>query len=171
MTLASEQSTPSQAEEPQGIFSLNRLLFIGLAWAGLGALALSVTRPWFVVPIAPPSGAQSAADMIDSIPGCTVFFQALVAIGGVCIAASWFWNRRWSMVSTLIASFLCVLPLLYPYFVTVRSPNVSADAAWLQMQHDNLTWLGGDIYANAEYGAKGWKSKTCLLYTSPSPRD
>ena len=163
MTLASQQSTPTLTEKAQGIFSLNRLLFIGLAWAGLGALAISVTRPWFVVPIAPPSGAQSAADMVDSIPSCTVFFQSLVAIGGVCIAASWFWNRRWSMVSTLIASFLCVLPLLYPYFVTVRSPNVSADAAWLQMQHDNLTWLGGDIYANAEYGAKGWKSKTYLV--------
>ena len=57
------------------------------------------------------------------------------------------------MLSTALASLYCLLSLSYPYFVMIRSPVVSAEATWLQMQHDNLLWLGGDIYNNAELGA------------------
>lgn len=144
-------------------FSLNRLLFLGMTLAGFGALLLSVRQSWFAVPIAPPMGVSSTQGIEISVPGCTVWFQAAVAIGIVCIAASWLWKRQWTMLSTLLAIAICLLPLIFPYFVTVRSPEVSADAAWLQMQHDNLTWLGGDIYANAELGSKGWRAKTYLM--------
>jgi hypothetical protein len=143
--------------------SLNRLLFLGLAWAGFAALAISVRKSWFSVPVAPSQGASVATDMIDLAPACTVWLQAAMATGAVCIAASWLWKRQWTLLSTILSSLICLVPLSYPYFVMVRSPQVSADAAWLQLQHHNLTWLGGDIYANAEFGSKGWKSKTYLV--------
>ena len=144
-------------------WGLNRLLYRGLTLAGFLALFMAVRKPWFSVPIAPPKGATAVGEIVDSVPGCTVWFQAIIAMGALWFAASWLMNRQWTIISTLIASFLCLIPLSYPYFVMVRSPENSADAAWLQAQHDNLTWLGGDIYANAEYANMGWKSKTYLI--------
>jgi hypothetical protein len=144
-------------------WGLNSLLYQCLTLAGFLALFMAVRKPWFSVPIAPPKGATAVSEILDSVPGCTVWFQAIVAMGAICIAASWLMNRQWTVMSTLIASFLCLIPLSYPYFVMVRSPENSADAAWLQAQYDNLTWLGGDIHANAEYANMGWKSKTYFI--------
>ncbi|QEG23029.1 hypothetical protein [Mariniblastus fucicola] len=144
-------------------FSLNRLLFLGLTIAGMAAVALGVREDWFSVPIAPPEGASSFTDITVSKPGCTVFFKAALAIGVITTAASWLWKRQWSAAGSSIACLMILIPLAYPYFVIVRSPHVSADAAWLQMQHNNLTWLGGDIYLNAEYGSKGWRSKSYIV--------
>lgn len=49
------------------------------------------------------------------------------------------WTFLWSMA---------VFPLIwwYPQWVIVQDAETSGDAAWLQQQHDNLTWLGGDIF-------------------------
>jgi hypothetical protein len=144
-------------------WGLNCLLYRGSTLAGFLALFMAVRKPWFSVPIAPPKGASAVGEIVDSVPGCTVWFQAIMAMGALWFAASWLMNRQWTIISTLIASFLCLIPLSYPYFVMVRSPENSADAAWLQAQHDNLTWLGGDIYVNAEYANMGWKSKAYLI--------
>ncbi len=144
-------------------FSLNNLLFLGMSFAGFAAVAVGISKEWFSVPIAPPGGVIEFTDVIASTPGCTVFFQAALGIGAVVMIASWLWKRQWTTLSSLIASLMLLLPMAYPYFVMVRSPQVSADAAWLQMQHNNLTWLGGDIYLNAEIGGKGWRSKAYIV--------
>ncbi len=49
------------------------------------------------------------------------------------------WSFLWAMA---------VFPLLwwYPQWVIVQDADTSGDAAWLQQQHDNLTWLGGDVF-------------------------
>ena len=145
------------------LFSLNRLLFIGMSLAGFAAVALGIKQAWFSVPIAPPNGVSSFADVVASTPGCTIFFKATLGIGAIILIASWLWKRQWTAFSASIASLMILVPLAYPYFVMIRSPQVSADAAWLQMQHDNLTWLGGDIYLNAEIGGKGWRSKAYIV--------
>jgi len=145
--------------------SLNHILFLGVTLAGLGAMLLSVRKPWFSVPVAPPTGLNDTLAIHHSVPGCTPWFQAAVAMGTICIVGSWLRKRHWTTISTVLSSLVLLIPLCYPYFVMIRSPNVSADAAWLQSQHDNLTWLGGDIYANAEFGSKGWKSKSYLIDT------
>lgn len=149
----------------KSLTSLNRLLFNGVTMAGFAALAMAVRKPWFVVPVAPIGGATTADDIVGSIPGCTVWFQMFVAIGAILIAASWLRKFEWRTSGTVLSSFIGLITLSYPYFVMVRSPEVSADAAWLQAQHDNLTWLGGDIYANAEFANMGWKSKSYLIDT------
>ncbi len=144
-------------------FSLNRLLFLGLSWIGFAALLLGVKKSWFYVPVGPEDGAASAKEILQLAPTITPYFQALVAMGGLCIFASWLHRRQWTLLSTMLASFLCFAALSYPYFVMVRSPIVSAEAAWLQSQHDNLLWLGGDIHNNAEFAQSGWKSKVYLI--------
>lgn len=149
------------------LLSLNRVLFILLALVGFLAILQSIRSAWFGVPVAADQLSGPSGEVMDSAPGCTVWFQSAVAITCICLGASWFWKRHWTTASTVIACVACMLPLSYPFFVVVRSPEVSADAAWLQLQHDNLTWLGGDIYANAEFGSKAWKSKTYLV-DSPS---
>lgn len=143
--------------------SLNQLLFLLMTLAGFAAIAIGTQQPWFSVPIAPPQGADSFSDVISSTPGCTIFFKAALAVGVILLIASWLWKRQWTQLGSSIACLMILLPLAYPYFVVVRSPHVSADAAWLQMQHDNLTWLGGDIYLNAEMGGKGWRSKSYIV--------
>jgi hypothetical protein len=144
-------------------FSLNRLLFLGLSWVGFAALLLGVKKSWFYVPIGPENGAASAKEIVQMSPGITPYFQAIVAMGAICIFASWLHRRQWTLLSTMLASFLFFATLSYPYFVMVRSPIVSAEAAWLQSQHDNLLWLGGDIHNNAEFAQSGWKSKVYLI--------
>lgn len=89
-----------------------------------------------------------------------------MAIGVVGLAGSWLWKQHWTILSTLISSLLLLVPISYPYFVMLRSPEVSAEAIWLQDQHDNLLWLGGDVYANAEFGQRAWKSNVYLIDTS-----
>lgn len=145
--------------------SLQRILFWGLTLAGLAALGAAAATPWFSVPVAPAGGADSWQDMIASTPNSTTMFQAMLIIGLILLLASWLWKFEWSPLSTVIASLMLLIPLAYPYAVIIHSPQVSADATWLQMQHDNLTWLGGDIYLNAEHGSKGWRSKTYIVDT------
>ena len=118
------------------IGSLNQLLFLLLTLAGFAAVALGIFQPWFSVPIAPPEGVSTFSDIFSSVPGCTVFFKAALAVGVISLAASWLWKRQWTALGSSIACLMILLPLAYPYFVIVRSPHVSADAAWLQMQHD-----------------------------------
>ena len=143
--------------------SLNQILFLLITLVGFAAVVVGLQQPWFSVPVAPMAGADSYQDIVASTPGCTVFFKAAILIGVVSLATSWLWKRNWTALSSSLACLMILLTLAYPYFVIVRSPHVSADAAWLQMQHDNLTWLGGDIYLNAELGSKGWRSKSYIV--------
>lgn len=145
--------------------SLQRILFGSLTLAGFAALCVAATSPWFSVPIAPPGGADSWHEIFDATPNSTKLFQGSLIIGLVLLLGSWLWKFQWSALSTAIASLMLMIPLAYPYAVIIHSPQVSADATWLQMQHDNLTWLGGDIYLNAEHGSKGWRSKAYIVDT------
>ncbi|MGJ8726058.1 MAG: hypothetical protein ACSHYB_15995 [Roseibacillus sp.] len=65
----------------------------------------------------------------------TISFGRVPAIAHNLLA----WSFLWSM---------SVFPLVwwYPQWVIVQDVETSGDAAWLQQQHDNLTWLGGDVF-------------------------
>ncbi len=149
------------------VSSLNRLLFLGIAFLAFTFTLLALRKTWFSVPFPPLTGTRSVNDIVDITPACTTGFQAVLAIGLVGVTASWLWKFRWNTLSTLLASLTVLVPLSYPYFVMIRSPVIAAEATYIQSQHDNLTWLGGDIYANAEYGNKGWKSK-CYIIDAPN---
>lgn len=146
--------------------SINRMTFVAVTLAGAAAIAMCVRHTWFNVPMAPSGGAFGSSDVVLRSPGCTSVFQAVMAVLGICVASSWLWKRQWTLASTVLASAMCLVALSYPYFAMIRSPVVSAEANWLQMQHDNLLWLGGDIYNNAESGQRGWKTKVYMIDTS-----
>ena len=154
------------------ISSLHCWLFFGLALTGLALLIFAATTDWFSVPVAQcantvVTGASNSGALIvpivDAVPGCTRFFQATMLIGAFGIVMTWLYRRRWTLLGTFIAGCTCLTALGYPYAVMVHSPDIAAEANWLQMQHNNLTWLGGDIYANAQYAHQGWDSKTYFV--------
>jgi len=147
----------------KSFLSLNRLLFLAVSIAGFAAIALSLKQDWLSVPIAPDDGVISYRDIVISTPDCTIFLKAALAVATILLAASWLWKRQWTFLSATIASVMILIPLSFPWFVLVHSPKVSSEAAWLQMQHNNLTWLGGDIYLNAELASKGWRSKAYIV--------
>jgi hypothetical protein len=43
------------------------------------------------------------------------------------------------------------------------SPAVSARASWLNTEHENLSWLGGDIFNEQEYKDIGWKNEIYVV--------
>ena len=142
--------------------SLQDLLIFGTALVGLAALALSSLKDWFVVPI---TDGQLVSETIQ--PSIVPLFQATALIIAILLAASWVWQRRWNQLSVAIASVWLLILFTFPYTVMVHDPPIAARATWLQMQHDNLIWLGGDINTSQEMSRYGWKSH---VYVVDAPR-
>ena len=42
-------------------------------------------------------------------------------------------------------------------------PEVSAPASWLESQHENLTWLGGDLSVSMEQAQVNWKDRSYVV--------
>jgi hypothetical protein len=151
-----------------GMPSLQSLLRTLLMLVGLGLVISSLLRSWFDIPVAANGGVEHFDEICAQSPNCQIYFQVLMASGLICLASSWFFQKcRWSILSSLVACSMIFVGLAFPYFVMLRSPVIAADATWLQMQHDNLTWLGGDINSAAEAGQMAWKSK---VYWVDPPR-
>ncbi len=146
-------------------FSATKLLQLTIAVSGALLVTGSLVQNWFDIPTAS-QPAQSLDDIVRQTPNCQIWFQAIIAIGTLILFAFFFFGKQ-RLVSTLVACGLLFVTLTFPYFVMLKSPVLAADACWLQMQHDNLTWLGGDIYAEAETGMYAWKAK---VYWVDPPR-
>lgn len=65
----------------------------------------------------------------------------------------------------MLASVVLTAQLFFPCIVMAWEPSLSARANWLQIQHENLTWLGGDLCTNLEYSRKSWKDGVYLVDT------
>lgn len=52
--------------------------------------------------------------------------------------------------------FVIFTGLYYPSYLGQRDVKSIGDAAWLQQQHDNMTWLGGDVYRAHSERSLGW---------------
>ena len=164
--------TPDPASQSERLITQNvsflsvtKLLRIAIVVAGLGLVAVSLSQNWFDIPTATPL-AQSFDDIVRQTPNCQVWFQAIVAIGTLLLVLNAVLFKQW-LANTLLAFTLLFVSLTFPYFVMLQSPVLAADASWLQMQHDNLTWLGGDIYSEAAAGSNSWKAK---VYWVDPPR-
>ncbi|MFN7733679.1 MAG: hypothetical protein ACK5OB_17410 [Pirellula sp.] len=139
--------------------SMNRLLFAGVTLAGLFAVLLSLKDPWFSVPMARDGHATAYSEIYASQPRCTRWFQAIMAVGLVWVLATSYRARTWSRSSNWVSGVMMMVALAYPFAVMNTSPSLTADAIWLQMQHDNLMWLGGDINVSSEQGQAFWGNK------------
>lgn len=133
---------------------------------GCTLILSSSSHNWFDIPAA--SGTIQHFDQMERVaPSFQAAFQYSVLSGGVLWAITFLVYRRRTYLAVLIATGLLLLALSFPFFVLQSSPQLSGDATWLQMQHDNLTWLGGDINLDAENGHMAWKS---TVYWVDSPR-
>jgi len=133
-----------------------RLAALVFFFIGFLFIALSLKEAWFTLPV--------GWEIVDGEPTSTVrdaqasvyfksamafafllwFLIAIVLFLGYGFYKAMSWSFIWAVM---------IFPLIwwYPQWVTVHDADTSGDAAWLQQQHDNITWLGGDVFrAHAE---------------------
>ncbi|MEM7454502.1 MAG: hypothetical protein AAF456_09130 [Planctomycetota bacterium] len=139
--------------------SLGTLLRLGILGLGLLMIVASLAKPWWDLPCPEDGIAYGPQDIVAVRIPCQIYFKAMLAIG-LCVFLFLRWYQRtWSMACLFVGCSMMMVGATFPYFVMFGYPETAADAAWLQMQHDNLTWLGGDINTAAEAGLSAWKSK------------
>ena len=96
-------------------------------------------------------------------------FTILFRMGSLFVAIIYMFYRfrgyRESDRPTVLTSSSLSALLLFPGLVMVWEPALSARANWLQIQHENLTWAGGDLLTNLEYSRESWKDRVYLVDT------
>ncbi|YCM42718.1 hypothetical protein V2O64_15500 [Verrucomicrobiaceae bacterium 227] len=117
-----------------------------LAFLGLGLLMVmaSLVLPWFVLP----SDWTDLGELITRDAPATRWFRlGLILMLGVLLMGSWLFRKK-GVLDLVVVWAAIVLPVIfwYPQWVIIHNSETSGEAAWLQQQHDNLTWLGGDVY-------------------------
>lgn len=151
----------------KSIPSMNQLVFSGVTLIGYAAVLFSSQRPWFSVPSAVDGNMNRVIEFVAFEPSCTQAFQFIMIVGISLLTLSSLKSREWNLLSNLTTCSMLAVVLVYPFFVMTYSPALTADAIWLQMQHDNLLWLGGDINLSAEAGNAFWGNK---VYSVDIPR-
>lgn len=125
-------------------------------------LAAGLVLPWFQVPDAISSDVRKGFVVVGREAPVTGLFKALclaaVGIGAVRLA-----RARGPVVGRIviakIAAALLVALLFFPHMVMVWCPVTSAKASWLHVQHESLTWFGGDVFGLPEIKDFAWKSR------------
>jgi|GEM_PF-1716628 tetratricopeptide (TPR) repeat protein len=125
---------------------LPKLFNLALAVVAFLLIAVSLIKPWFAVPHYEVFGGE----LSYSDSALAFYFKLvliLIFIASVA-AVTLFWNKRSQrggiLIKGVIMSFVMVV--WFPAWLTQRDSNLIGDAAWVQQQHDTLTWLGGDVY-------------------------
>jgi len=139
--------------------SLGVVLRWSLLLAGVGLLIGCQLGNWFDIPVPMGDEALHFDEISRQSPECQRTFQLLIATGLIGFIIARMVQRRWTLLASLIACTMISMTLAFPYFVMLGEPVLAADATNLQLNHDNLTWLGGDINSAAESGQMAWKSK------------
>ena len=125
---------------------LPKLFNLAMALLAIVLIALSFIKPWFALP----HYSSSSGGLSYSGSALVIYFKAvLILIFIVSVTAvTLFWNKRSQrggiLIKGVIMSFVMVV--WFPVWLTQRESNLIGDAAWVQQQHDTLTWLGGDVY-------------------------
>ncbi|MGJ8676370.1 MAG: hypothetical protein ACSHX0_02505 [Akkermansiaceae bacterium] len=112
---------------------------------------VSFLKPWYVLP-----HLMSGADEIDTQDSrFSIYFKCSLVMLAACFLIGHVLSKEkdvsyGKMLSRYALSCL-VLICWFPGWATVVDADLSGDGAWLQQQHDSMTWLGGDVYrAHAE---------------------
>lgn len=152
------------------------------ALAGLGAVALggfmlmlALKHPWYRVPLA----IDDNHTLTYAKSSLETPFKALLLLGflggGVFTLMRWKQHeiRGRTLFSIGVLSFM--VGLAFTHLTIVNEGTLSHRASWTLSQHDNLTWLGGDIYTAREYEPAGGgldlmiKDPPQILGTVPLP--
>ncbi|MFT6861920.1 MAG: hypothetical protein ACJAVK_000473 [Akkermansiaceae bacterium] len=130
--------------------------FAALVFLGLGFLMVvaSLVLPWFVLA----TGWAESGDLVTRDARATRWFR----VGLIVMLGALFFGglilRKKGVLNMVVVWAAVVLPVIlwFPQWVIVHDSETSGEAAWLQQQHDNLTWLGGDVYrAHSERAIEG----------------
>lgn len=128
--------------------------------AGLLMLLITQVKPWFSVPIDilvadTETGFQVVMrESRFTSGGRAIVAACIIGLTGLSFRCVLFRTRKvWADVrvaTSRIITTLFVLMLFYPWATMTWDIRLATHAAWLQDQHYNLTWLGGDVYNNTE---------------------
>lgn len=137
------------------------------AMAVLGGLLLlvGVVKPWMEVPSGFAEMPGGKLVCTTSRPRSALPFRATCAGFAVVMGFGHVWHRRMSDRKAMLAASVLAVQLFFPCVVMAWEPALSARANWLHIQHENLTWLGGDLCTNLEYSRKSWKDAIYLVDT------
>jgi tetratricopeptide (TPR) repeat protein len=146
---------------------IRRLLVQILAIAGIGFALQSCRMLWFAIPVGADPLMTSPGSIDIAQPQITIAYRlATVAVLAAIILLWWF--GKTGTLGLVAASLWLAALLAYPYAVMVWDPSVSGDAAWLEAQHRDLVWSGGDL--NMSIGTRAVGSLDDVLLTQ-TPRD
>ena len=98
-------------------------------------------------------------------PRSEIPFRASCLAFAITIGFGHAWHRRTSDRKAALTAAVLSAQLFFPSIVMAREPALSARANWLHIQHENLTWLGGDLFTNLEYSRASWKDRIYLVDT------
>ena len=146
---------------------MNRLLHRILAVLGIVLLVLSATQHWFSVPrgFAETSAVTPIDVMTESPQSLVAFKVGSILVALAMVSSLLLTNGR--LVRIVISSLWLAALVTFPYWSIIGDTRIGADAAWMQSQYENLTWLGGDLSTSFEYIALEGKTK---IYVVDTPR-
>lgn len=141
--------------------SFSEILRCFIVFISFFLLFLSLRTNWFDVPF--PEGIVSHYEMIGGTsPRYQIEFQGILAFGTVLAFVLGLLWKKFTIFHTFLSLAMLLVVLIFPYWVMFQNPEFSAEATWLQIQHDHLTWLGGDISLQAEASGNAWMAKSYL---------
>ena len=147
--------------------NLHRFILLGTSLIGFLSLLLAFRKSWLQVPLASAATVDGQFDITTIQPAASTWFQCGALLFAILIALTWLRNRCWTRASVAAACVWLLFVFAFPWFAMLHNPEIAARATWLQMQHDNLTWLGGDINTSQEMSSVGWKNR---VYVVDAPR-
>lgn len=125
---------------------LPKLLNLVMSLVALGFVVISFIGPWFALP----RYDVTSGDFYTLDSKFTLYFKLGLMLISVVVISRLLWVRKrggdWKkpVIKGAILGFVCVL--WYPSVIAHRDTELIGDAAWLQQQHDTMTWLGGDVF-------------------------
>ncbi len=130
---------------------LPRLIARCIGAGGVCAMIASVFAPWFHVP------------GLTGEPLWCGLYRLLPA--AIIVAAIVRFPRLHRAPQRTVPGLLGLLIalLLFPYFITVWSPDYAGPASWLSAQHESLIGGSGDIYLSQETKADSWRQRVDVV--------
>lgn len=116
-------------------WSLPKLAALGFIALGVLMLLAALAAKWMAVP----TGGGEVRDV-----AATPWWKAALLAGLVTAGLLALCSRVRGALRML--ALLVPLVLAFPQAVIVGDEDTSGDLAWLQQQHDSITWLGGDVF-------------------------
>lgn len=134
---------PSIKSDPDCLPKLINIVVLAVA---LVLIWLAFFGPWFSLP----HYDRSSGVLYTEDSKITLWFKIVALLVGFFTLARAYLVRttsgRWTSTVMKGAVTSLIWVLFFPTVLVQRDGGLIGDAAWLQQQHDTMTWLGGDVY-------------------------